>query len=178
MQVGVDPNQPDANNVSALMVAANVKGNRDLVRALCDFGADTNYLQLRGVSEGGGGLVSKLTPLMIAAKGGHAAAVAELLARGARPDHGGGGWNPLTIASEAAAPDVVHALLEAGASTTWRTSRGLTALEVARATTSAEEGFAARQAEVQLLLDAQEASGEGGKPEQECTCTERDVDVE
>lgn len=176
LQVGVDPNQPDAINVTALMVAANVKDSRGLVKALCNFGADANHLQLRSIGEGGG-LVSKLTPLMISAKGGHADAVSELLARGARPDHGGGGWNPLTIASEAAATDVVRALLRAGASTTWRTSRGLTALEVARAATSAEEGFAARQAEVvQLLLEAHDASRAGAKPERDCVCAYRDVE--
>jgi ankyrin repeat protein len=143
---------------TAPVADAAMQGDRDTVRALLKQGGDVNAAQGDGMTalhwaassndvelagmlvHAGANLraatrINGYTPLMMAAKGGHADAVKLLVARGADPKHASlTGTTPLMLAAASGSVDAVGTLLDAGADINAReTARGQTPIMFAAA---------------------------------------------
>jgi ankyrin repeat protein len=104
----------DPGLAQALLFAAVGSGRTAAVAMLVDRGADPNARIQQLVGE----VPAEVTPLHIAAKKGHAAAVSALIAAGARPDAGSEDRlpTPLHLAAGDGRAEAVRVLLDAGAS--------------------------------------------------------------
>ena len=121
---GADVNAKDSDDFTALTFAA-AAGDAQIVSTLLSHGADPNVAAV----------IRALTPLHLAARSGHQAAAASLLAAGANVDaKETGGQTPLFWAAVADYSDVVHTLLGAGAKVNLRDHDGNTVLCYAAAT--------------------------------------------
>ena len=96
---GADVDGPDRRNGFTALMIASATGNRRAVTLLLDHGAKIN------------GVIPGASPLRLAARSNRVGVVTDLLARGAKPAHGGAG-----VVSELhiAAADVVPVLVAAG----------------------------------------------------------------
>jgi ankyrin repeat protein len=139
---GADVNTEDRGGMTALMAAAG-SNNFPAVRMLVEAGADVNH---RG---GFPQNIQRITPLMVAAGTGNLSAVQLLLEKGARADAvsdrenlprvkngsvAAGGFTPLLRAATYGPPDLVKALLNAGADVNAADVRGMTPLMLAATT--------------------------------------------
>ena len=107
------------NGFTPLLFAAQ-QGNLEIARALLEAGADVRESAPDGIAgdtnaravfrEG-----TDASALLVAIDSGHGAMAKFLLARGADPNHSGAGRTPLHSATQQVMPEVVTALLAAGA---------------------------------------------------------------
>jgi ankyrin repeat protein len=114
-----------ASTTGALTIAASYRGTADSVRALVDAGAAVNPPAAQRVRN---------TPLVFASMSGDLENVKLLLAHGADPSVGSQTNLPLGAAITFGHPDVVQALITAGASTGIRESTGINLLHWAAIT--------------------------------------------
>jgi hypothetical protein len=119
LKAGADPNGGEGR---PLLAAVQFSGDIDLVRSLIHAGADVN------------GRPGGHPPIVSAAARDCPLFVEILLAAGAEPNARSGrlGFTPLTIAARGHRPEIVRALLAAGARVTEPGFQGLTALAHAR----------------------------------------------
>lgn len=114
-----DAAQPDG--CTGLWLAAE-QGHTDVVRLLCEHGANVHQLKQPG----------DVTPLYIAAQNGHTAVVRLLLDYGAVANAAkASGATPLYIAAQQNFTDIVAALLDAGAAVGMANHQGITPLAIA-----------------------------------------------
>lgn len=114
---GADPNTPDAQGNTLLMIAV-LKGNTGLVKLLLDAGAKPNLRNRHGDSA-----------IMLASYQGFEGLVRQLYVRGAEINHKG--WNPLIYAATNGHAQVVQMLLGVGAEINSASDNGTTALMMA-----------------------------------------------
>jgi uncharacterized protein len=116
LAAGADPGRGDDENGHSAVHAAASMGHAEILTLFADSGAALDVPDFRG-----------LTPLMLAASGGRAAAAKLLVERGARSQLA----EALGAAASAGHVEVVRALLQAGAPANARSGFGLTALMAA-----------------------------------------------
>ena len=107
------------NGFTPLLFAAQ-QGNLDVARLLLSAGADVREAAPDGIGGDTNARAlfkedTEASALLVAIDSGHAAMAHFLLARGADPNHDGAGRTPLHAAVQRQMPEVVRALLEAGA---------------------------------------------------------------
>ncbi|MFH1117942.1 MAG: ankyrin repeat domain-containing protein, partial [Pseudomonadota bacterium] len=107
----------DAGSLNADLLEAAERGRVELTKSLLTRGADANVRGKIG-----------LTPLMLAAWGGHARVVELHLRRGAHLQASADGRTALHLAAERGLSHVVRLLLDKGADVHWQTHSGRTAL--------------------------------------------------
>ena len=117
------------NGFTPLLFAAQ-QGNVDLARLLLAAGAGVNEAAPDGIGGDTNARAlfredTEASALLVAIDSGHAGMAHFLLARGADPNHDGAGRTPLHAAVQREMPDVVRALLEAGADPDARLERSL-----------------------------------------------------
>ena len=118
-----------ANGFTPLLFAAQ-QGAVEVARLLLAAGADVNEAAPDGIGGDTNARAlfradTEASALLVAIDSGHAAMARFLLARGADPGHDGAGRTPLHAATQRAMPDVVRALLAAGANPNARLDRPL-----------------------------------------------------
>ena len=118
-----------ANGFTPLLFAAQ-QGAVEVARMLLAAGADVNEAAPDGIGGDTNARAlfradTEASALLVAIDSGHAAMARFLLARGADPGHDGAGRTPLHAATQRAMPDVVRALLAAGANPNARLDRPL-----------------------------------------------------
>lgn len=127
---------PDERGATPLMYAAGLHvtdsvrdtrkdsgpENIDILKALVEKGANVNAVTKDG----------QTTALKVLVFHGKAQSIRFLLEHGAKPDLTGGGMTPLMLASYRCYPDIVEALLKAGADKGIKDSAGSTALDHAK----------------------------------------------
>lgn len=114
---GADPNTPDAQGNTLLMIAV-LKGNTGLVKLLLDAGAKPNLRNRHGDSA-----------IMLASHQGLADIVRQLYVKGAEINHPG--WNPLIYAATGGHVQAIQMLLGVGADINSTSDNGTTALMMA-----------------------------------------------
>ena len=117
------------NGFTPLLFAAQ-RGNVDVARLLLAAGADVDEAAPDGIGGDTNARAlfradTEAPALLVAIDSGHAGMARFLIARGAEPDHDGAGRTPLHAATQRAMPDVVRALLAAGADPNPRLARPL-----------------------------------------------------
>ena len=117
------------NGFTPLLFAAQ-RGNVDVARLLLAAGADVDEAAPDGIGGDTNARAlfradTEAPALLVAIDSGHAGMARFLIARGAEPDHDGAGRTPLHAATQRAMPDVVRALLAAGAGPNPRLARPL-----------------------------------------------------
>jgi len=114
---GADPNTPDEQGNTLLMVAAGHK-NADLVDLLMNAGAKLNLRNRRGE-----------TAIMLASYRGFGDIVEKLYIKGAEINHPG--WNPLIYAASGGHESIIRLLLDGGVPVNSASDNGTTALMMA-----------------------------------------------
>lgn len=117
------------NGFTPLLFAAQ-RGNVAVARLLLAAGADVDEAAPDGIGGDTNARAlfradTEAPALLVAIDSGHAGMARFLIARGADPDHDGAGRTPLHAATQRAMPDVVRALLAAGADPNPRLARPL-----------------------------------------------------
>jgi ankyrin repeat protein len=117
------------NGFTPLLFAAQ-QGNVDMARLLLAAGAEVSEAAPDGIGGDTNARAlfkaeTEASALLVAIDSGHAGMAHFLLARGADPNHEGAGRTPLHAAVQRQMPDVVRALLEAGADPDVRLERSL-----------------------------------------------------
>ena len=121
LKAGADPNLLDGSGVSPLLMAAAQQDSRKLLEILLPAAGNLNAPAEDGT-----------TPLIRVVKSGNVAGALSLIRLGADPNvTSSAGDPPLVLAAAAGRADMVGALREAGAATSGKNARGLTALDIA-----------------------------------------------
>ncbi|KAK0377871.1 hypothetical protein CLIM01_04783 [Colletotrichum limetticola] len=119
LRLGVPAEEFDAQGEAAMHVAARRGCGKDCIRILLEGSANPDIESRLG-----------WTPLMIAARYGHAEAIAELIRGGARLDRKGfHGWTALHVAGQNGREDISELLVRAGASLRVADNDGLKATD-------------------------------------------------
>ncbi|MCE2514198.1 MAG: ankyrin repeat domain-containing protein [Acidobacteria bacterium] len=119
LEVGGGATTRSANGFTPLLFAAQ-QGNVEVARLLLAAGADVEEAAPEGIGGDTNARVlfregSEASVLLVAIDSGHADVARFLLERGADPNHDGAGRTPLHSAVQQELPDVVAALIAAGA---------------------------------------------------------------
>ncbi len=129
LETGGGATTRSTNGFTPLQFAAQ-QGNVDVARLLLAAGADVNEAAPDGIGGDTNARVlfkadTEASALLVAIDSGHAAMARFFIARGADPNHSGAGRTPLHAATQREMPDVVRALLAAGADPDARLERSL-----------------------------------------------------
>ena len=129
LETGGGATTRSANGFTPLLFAAQ-RGNVDVARLLLAAGAGVNESAPDGIGGDTNARAlfrtdTEASVLLVAIDSGHAEMAQFLLARGADPNHDGAGRAPLHAATQREMPDVVRALLAAGADPDARLERSL-----------------------------------------------------